>query len=92
MFKERLDGELISFAGTEVPGQPHQLRVLDGDSVSLELDDQRILVRNVTTVAPGRFKGNIYGFEPSGGLQYRELHMHQEIEFGEQQIQACRHP
>jgi len=90
MFAERLDGFGIVFAGHHVPGQPLKDKVVDGDSVSLRLGDESVLVRNVVTLRPGHFSGVIYGFEPSCTLEYGGLRVGQAVEFGEKQIFGCQ--
>lgn len=88
MFDERRNSGII-FVGSYVPGQPFKSRVKGGDSFVLHLNEQQVLVRNITNLGDSRFKGVIYGFEPSFALEYQGIMVDQEVEFEKICIIPC---
>jgi len=90
MFAERREGFGIVFAGHHTPGESLKDKVVDGDSVSLRLGDESVLVRNISSIRPGHYRGVIYGFEPSCTLEHGGLRVDQVVEFDEKHIFGCQ--
>lgn len=89
MFDERTKGTGIIFVGRVIPGQPIKDAVRGGESVVLHKNSESVLIRNVQVLGSSRFKGIIYGFEPSHALEHQGLKVDHEVEFGEQHIISC---
>lgn len=88
MFEKRKNTGII-FGGNHIPGQPIRDTVKNGDSVVLRHNGESILVRNIKSLGASRFKGTIYGFEPSVALEHKGLKLEDEVEFEEQNIISC---
>lgn len=88
MFSERT-GDGIFFVGDANSGKCMKSDVVDGDSVTLRLEDEQVLVRIISTARPGHYKGIIHGFMPSYGLTFGELEIGQIIEFSDIHIFGC---
>ena len=88
--QERHAGVGIIFIGHHVQDQDLKDVVTDGDSVSLRIGKETILVRNIRAIRPAHFKGVIHGFEPSFATQHGQLCVGQEIEFSESHIFGCQ--
>jgi len=86
MLTERSPTDSIFYVGN---GPKIKRSVSDGDAVTLRLDDQRVLVRDVTQLSPGLFTGTIYGFEPSMTTERKGLKLGQKLEFSECHIFGC---
>lgn len=88
MFDKRAKGIGIIFVNDSIPGQHTKTVtvVKDGDSVVLHKNGENVLVRSVQSLGRSRFKGTIYGFEPSHTLEYQGLRLDEEVEFEEQNI------
>ncbi len=89
MFDERNKGMGIVFVGNVIPGQRIRDAVKHGDSVVLHKKGESVLVRDVQVLGNSRFKGIIYGFEPSHALEHQGLKVADEVEFEEQHIFSC---
>lgn len=89
MFDERTNGIGICFVGKVIPGQPIKDAVRNGQSIVLHKNGENILVRDVQVLGDSRFKGIIYGFEPSHALEHQGLKVEDEVEFEEQHIISC---
>lgn len=89
MFSERTQGHGIIFVGDHLPGQPIKDSITEGDSVMLKIDEERVLVRNIESIAHGKYRGTIYGFEPSFAVEYEGFSIGQQIEFSEKHIFRC---
>ena len=89
MFTERQEGQGIVFVGHHVPGSQIKTSVSAGDSVTLRIGDEHVLVRDIKPIGAGRYKGVIYGFEPSYALEYEGLELEQDLEFDESHIFGC---
>lgn len=79
----------IMFFSAAVPGRKIKNSVLDGDEVTLKIGDEDVLVRNVSVTSPGQFFGEIYGFEPSYGVEVAGLRIGDRIEFAEEHVISC---
>ncbi|MBB6243684.1 hypothetical protein [Rhodanobacter sp. MP1X3] len=89
MFTERPQDQGIIFVGHHVPGKAIKQSISAGDSVTLRIGEERVLVRNVAPTGRDRFKGTIYGFEPSVSLEHGSLKLEQEVQFQEQHVFGC---
>ena len=81
MFTERPSDLNILFVGNHSPGRKIKNAVLSGDSVTLKIDDEYVLVDDVVPDAVGHFKAIVYGLEPRVSFQV--------IEFNEAHIFGC---
>ena len=89
MFTQRKENVRIIFVGHHVPGQLIKQTVEDGDSVVLRIGNESVLVKDVQALGKSRFKGKVYGFEPSFALEYQGLKVDDEVEFEEKHIISC---
>lgn len=89
MFDKRNKGISTIFVGNYVSGQPMRDAVSNGDDVVLHMEGESILVKNVKALGASRFKGTIYGFEPSHVIEYQGMKLDDEVEFEEQHIISC---
>lgn len=89
MLDVRTKGIGIIFSGDVIPGQPIKTTIKEGDSVVLHKNGESVLVRNVQALGGSRFKGTIYGFEPSHAVEYQGLKLDEDIEFEEQNVISC---
>lgn len=89
MFTNRPPDQGIIFVENIEQGAQFKSSILDGDSVTLRIGDERVLVRNINRHGSGRYKGTIYGFEPSCGLEYDGLKLGEEVEFDESHVFGC---
>lgn len=80
MFDERLFRSI--FFTYDHHAGPKSNEVLAGDSVTLQMGGEHILVGNVIPTTMGHFKAIVYGFEPGVTSQ--------EIEFDEAHIFGCQ--
>jgi hypothetical protein len=51
--------------------------------------DERVLVRSIETIDRGRYRGTIYGFEPSFATEHKGLSVGQCVEFEEENVFGC---
>ena len=77
------------FVGKYEPGQKLKDAVVDGDSVTLKIGEESVQVRKLITLSLRQYRGTIYGFEPSFGIEYHGLSIGQEVDFSEKHIFAC---
>lgn len=89
MFDKRDQGIGIIFVGNVVPGERIRDTVRNRDSIVLHKNGENVLIRSVQSLGDLKFKGVIYGFEPSHELEYQGLRVDDEVEFEEQQIISC---
>jgi hypothetical protein len=89
VFTERPQGHGIVFVGHHEPGTPIKMSISAGDTATLRIGEEHILIRNIEPVGSGRYKGIVYGFEPSFGLEYEGLKLEQEVQFSESQVFGC---
>lgn len=89
MFEQRSNNFGINFTQYHDPGSPLKNGVMGGDTVTLRIDEERVLVLVIKPVGNSKFKGRVLGFEPSGGLQFKQLKVDEEIEFNELNIFSC---
>ena len=82
----------IMFLSAIVPGRRIKSSISDGDEVTLRIDDEDVLVRNVAKTSPGHFSGEVYGFEPSYGIEFGGLKIGDRIEFTENHVISCHGP
>lgn len=82
----------IIFLSAIVPGRKIKSSVSDGDEVTLRIDDEDVLVRNVSRTSPGQFSGDVYGFEPSYGIEFGGLKIGDRIDFTEDHVISCHGP
>jgi len=89
MFNKRPQGRGIVFVGHHVPENIIKHTISAGDSVTLRIGEESVLVRDVVLAGPDRFKGTVYGFEPSFSHKYNELELEQEVVFQESHVFGC---
>lgn len=89
MFEEREMNRGIFFVGSDSPKNMFDQSIESGDSVDLRVGHEKILVRSLVCAPSGTYRGVIYGFEPSLGIEYRGLKLGQEIEFSGCHIFGC---
>lgn len=89
MFSERHNGVGIVFTQHHTPGNEIKRSISMGDDVTLKMGEERVLVHDVVRIGSQRYKGRIYGFEPSMALEFSGLVVNQEIEFSESQVFGC---
>lgn len=89
MFLEREHDHGIMFVGNHTSGQKIKNAIVEGDSVELRIDKERILVRNIVPIGSEQYRGVIYGFEPSFAVEHNGLALDQEITFSEKHIFGC---
>jgi hypothetical protein len=77
------------FTSEMKPGHWVKTTIAEGDRVVLHLGDEQVLVSGVRSIGPNRYRGTIYGFEPSVALEFQGLKLDQEIEFDEDQVHGC---
>lgn len=87
-FDNRDHGAGITFVRA-APRDAVKQKVEDGDDVTLKIGDEHILVRDARLIAPGRYSGRIYGFEPSHQTEFGGYHLEQDVEFTESQVYTC---
>jgi hypothetical protein len=86
MFTERGSNDAVLYTSGKIIDHT----ISNGDSLTLRSTDQYVLVRDVIALEPGRYKGTIYGFEPSRALEHNGLLMDQQVEFREPHVFAVR--
>jgi hypothetical protein len=89
MFDERDKGQAMVFAANRALGQPVKTAVSDGDSVTLRIDGEDVLLRSIKVLGNARYTGIIYGFEPTYELEYHGLDLGDEVVFEEKHIIVC---
>lgn len=89
MFNKRPQDQGIVFVGDHVPGNVIKQTISAGDSVTLRIGEESVLVRALVVAGSDRFKGTVYGFEPSFSPKYNELELEQEVEFQESHVFRC---
>ncbi len=89
MFNKRSHGLGITYVSSYEPGTKFKNSVENGDEVTLKIDNESILVRNVQIKGNGKYSGTVYGFEPSIELTYKDLSLDDEVEFEEINIISC---
>jgi hypothetical protein len=85
MFQERTIHGIL-FIGDTLPGNKIKNKLVAGDSVTLEIKDQRVFVKNVLPSSCGKYTGRISGFDPSDADCYEGLRIDQAIEFFQKNI------
>ena len=89
MFNKRVPGSTINMIGRHTRGQQFKASVDNGDSVTLKVGEQHVLIRNVLSLGSGRFCGVISGFEPSFKVEHEGMRVEQKIEFENENIFSC---
>lgn len=89
MFSDRNPALGITYVGSDVPGQNVKNAVVDGDSVALQLLNESVLIRDISTIYPGKFSGIVYGFEPSRAIEFGGLKVGDIVNFSERHILLC---
>lgn len=90
MFLKRENGTGIFFTRAYKPGAVKLVdEVCDGDSVILKVDEESVLVKGVQEIDAAIFRGIIYGFEPSVGIEYKGFKIDQGIKFSEDNVFSC---
>ena len=83
-FKRRTGGRPVYAVSGYKPGQPlPDLKVEDAKTVTLRKGDESVLVQSLRPQSDGSFIGEIYGFEPSVGIEYEKMKIGDSIEFEE---------
>lgn len=77
MFRARGPNDVVFYTG----GSMISRTISDGDRVSLRSGDETVLVRDVSVDGPGRFSGDIYGFEPSHATEVNGLRIGERVQF-----------
>jgi hypothetical protein len=90
MFSDRSPTLEITYVGTDVPGQKAKSSIIDGDSVVLSLLDESVLIREVSTIYPGKFSGVVCGFEPSRAVEFGGLRLEDIVNFSESHVLLCK--
>lgn len=90
MFSDRSPTLEIIYVGADVSDQKIKKSISDGDSVALQLQDESVLVSDVSTIYPGKFSGVVYGFEPSGATEFGGLKLGDIINFSDYHVFLCR--
>lgn len=89
MFTKRTEGNGIMFSGNHTPGQLLKSTVGNGDMVVLRIGDESVLVKDIECLPNQKFRGIVYGFEPSYSLEIQGLKIDDEVEFDEEHIVSC---
>ena len=75
--------------GSSVSSVPIEMTIIDGDSVELRIEDQKILVSGIVHLKSGNYKGSVRNFLQSTAIQSKGIKYGQEVEFSYLQIFAC---
>jgi len=75
--------------GASVPSVPMETTIIDGESVELRIEDQKILVGGIIHLKSGLYKGSVRNFLQSNLLQAKGIKYGQEVEFSYLHIFAC---
>ena len=89
MFTKRAKGRGITFVGGKTPGSDFKNTIEDGDSVVLHIEDESVLVNNISLLPNNNFTGKVYGFEPSFSLEFNGIKIDDVINFNEEHIISC---
>lgn len=89
MFLKRRNGSAIIFSGDYQAGRPLKLTIENGDRVLLRLGSEAVLIKEIQRLGDARYRGKIYGFEPSLAAEFQSLKVGDEVEFGEEHIISC---
>lgn len=89
MFADRDRTLAITYVGTNATGQKTKNSIVDGDSVALQLLNENVLIRDVSTIYPGKFTGVVYGFEPSGAAEHGGLKVGDIVNFSDYHVLLC---
>jgi hypothetical protein len=90
MFSDRRPGLDITYIGGDGTGKKARNSIEDGDSVALSLEGESVLVRDVSTIYPGKYSGVVYGFEPSKATAFGGLRVGDIINFSASHVLLCR--
>jgi hypothetical protein len=89
MFSDRNPTLDITYIGADAPGQKSKNSIDDGDSVALRLLDETVLIRDISTIYPGKFSGVVYGFEPSQATEFGGLKVGDIVNFSDRHVLLC---
>jgi len=78
----------LTLRGASVPPAPMEYLILDGNSVELRIEDQRIIVGKVVHKGSGLYGGVVRNFLQSSVLQTKGIKFGMEVEFSYPQIFA----
>lgn len=79
----------ITIRGEKVSSVPTEITIIDGESVELRIEDQKILVSGIIHLSAGIYKGCVRNFIQSDVLQAKGIKFGKEVEFSYHQIFAC---
>lgn len=85
-FDERPAKLGICFADT---GRRLKMQIVDGDTVTLRLADVSVIVRNITSLGEGRYRGTIAGFENWSGTACGGYSVGDKVQFAERHVFGC---
>lgn len=89
MFRERQTGMGIFFSGDSHRGATIENYVENGDKVILKVGTESVLVKDVETLDNGKYRGIVYGFEPSFAQEFQGIAIDQSVDFEERNIISC---
>lgn len=89
MFAKRAREQGIVFVEDYVPGRRMKDQILDGDRVELKIDEERVLIRDVSILDGGKYRGFVYGFEPSFRLELMGVSIGDQVEFFDENVFGC---
>ena len=89
MFTERPKDQGIFFVWRHGLNTSSRTSISASSTVTLRIGDERILVRDIASISLNLYKGVVFGFEPSFGVEYKELKLGQLVQFNESNIFGC---
>ena len=91
-FATREPGRVPRIYGSHTPGIPPRTVIIEGDSVTLKVDSESVLVHKVQVLGQGKYRGQIHGFEPSCALDYKGHSLEDIVDFEEMNVFAIQLP
>jgi hypothetical protein len=80
-FNRREPGPIPVVVASRCPGQAAKAEIEAGDSVTLHIGSERVLVNEVEVFGNGKFRGRIHGFEPSHRVDYEGHKLEDLVDF-----------
>jgi hypothetical protein len=91
-FEKRPHGIPISTIGRQTPGVPQRKTVIAGDTVTLKIGQEIILIHKTEVLGDGKYSGEIHGFEPSCSVDYQGHFLEDIVEFEEANVFVLQIP